>query len=427
MNPKIPLQQQLTSGVLDAQFTQLYGTHNLPSAKERALGVLVGFSDTFGKEATYLFSAPGRTELGGNHTDHQHGCVLAASINLDLLAAVSTNDSGVIHVHPEGYPAISIVLNDLDKRTEEENTSAALVRGVAKAFENLGCAVANYGLNIYLTSNVPHGSGLSSSAAFEVLIATIFNSLFFEGQCSPVKLAQMSQWVENVYFGKPCGLMDQTASSVGGVVAIDFGDPSHPIVEQVPLDFEATGHALCIIDSGADHADLTCEYAAITDELKSICQFFGKDVLRQVSQENFMAKLPALRSQYGDRAVLRALHVYGDTKKAVAQAQAIRDNDFPAFLALANASGTSSATCLQNVVPTGQVLHQELMVTIALAQSLLGGRGAIRVHGGGFGGTAQAFVPLDMLDTFKTAMEAVLGEGHCHVLSIRPVGGIQIA
>jgi galactokinase len=301
-----------------------------------------------------------------------------------------------------------------------------LIRGVAARLAALGCPLQGVGVDVYMTSSVPGGSGLSSSAAFEVLIGTMLNELFFDGKCTPVEIAQIGQYAENVFFGKPCGLMDQTASSVGGVVAIDFADTEHPVVEQISLDLTAHGYALCILDSGAGHADLTGEYAAITDELKTVCGYFGKEVLREVPEDTFLAALPQVRQAAGDRAVLRALHVYDENRRAADEAQALREDDFDKFLSLVRQSGRSSALYLQNVVPLGQSAHQELLVTIALCERILAGWGAVRVHGGGFGGTAQAFVPLDLLDTFKAKTEAVLGQGSCHVVTIRPVGGTRI-
>ena len=302
-----------------------------------------------------------------------------------------------------------------------------MIRGVAARMAALGCPLQDAGLDAYVVSNVPGGSGLSSSAAFEVLIGTMLSELFWNGKSSAVEIAQIGQYAENVFFGKPCGLMDQTASSVGGVVAIDFADTAHPAVESISLDLHAQGYALCILDSGAGHADLTGEYAAITDELRAVSHHFGKEVLREVPEADFLRELPALRKEAGDRGVLRAFHFYAENQRAADEAQALRDGDFDRFLELVRASGRSSAQYLQNVVPTGQTEHQELMVTIALSERILAGRGAVRVHGGGFGGTAQAFVPLDLLEEFKTRTEEVLGAGSCHVLSIRPVGGTRIA
>ena len=422
-----PLETRLLSGELDGELTTLYGAERLEDARSRCAAVLSGFAKTFECLPEALFSAPGRTELGGNHTDHQHGRVLAAAVNLDILAAAAPNQSGMIRVQSEGYPLIVVDLKELTPKQGEENTSAALIRGVAARMAALGCPLQDAGLDAYIVSNVPGGSGLSSSAAFEVLIGTMLNALFWNGKSSAVEIAQIGQYAENVFFGKPCGLMDQTASSVGGVVAIDFADTEHPVVDSIALDLRAKGYALCILDSGADHADLTGEYAAITDELKAVCRYFGKEVLREVPEADFMAHLPQVRRSAGDRGVLRALHVYAENRRAAAQAEALRAGDFDGFLALVRESGRSSAMYLQNVVPTGQTEHQELMVTIALSERILAGRGAVRVHGGGFGGTAQAFVPLDLLEEFKTRTEEVLGAGSCHVLSIRPVGGTRIA
>lgn len=416
----------LAQGRLDETLTRLYGQTALESARSRCAQLLEEFSQAFGTEATALFSAPGRTEVGGNHTDHQHGRVLAAAVDLDILAAAAPNDTGVIRVQSQGYAPIVVDLRELTPRPEEVNTSAALIRGVAARMVELGCSLEGRGLDVCMTSTVPGGSGLSSSAAFEVLMGTMLNDLFAGGKHTPVEIAQIGQYAENVFFGKPCGLMDQTASSVGGVVAIDFADTAHPVVEQISLDLTAAGYGLCILDSGAGHADLTGEYAAITDELKAVCRCFGKEVLREIPQEEFLAQLPQVRAAAGDRAALRALHFYGENLRAGQEAQALADGDFDRFLALVRESGRSSAMYLQNVVPTGQTAQQELMLTIALCDAILSGRGAVRVHGGGFGGTAQAFVPLDLLLEFKTRTEAVLGSGSCHVVTIRPVGGTRL-
>ena len=421
------LETRLRAGALDAQLTRLYGAEGLEAARSRCASVISGFTKTFESLPEAFFSAPGRTELGGNHTDHQHGRVLAAGVDLDILAAVSPNQSGMIRVQSQGYPLLVVDLKELTPKAGEENTSAALIRGVAARMAALGCPLEGVGLDAYMVSDVLGGSGLSSSAAFEVLMGTILNELFWNGKCSAVEIAQIGQYAENVFFGKPCGLMDQTASSVGGVVAIDFADTAAPVVEAIGLDLHAQGYALCILDSGAGHADLTGEYAAITDELKAVSRHFGKEVLREVLEADFLRELPALRKEAGDRGVLRAFHFYAENQRAADEAQALRDGDFDRFLELVRASGRSSAQYLQNVVPTGQTEHQELMVTIALSERILAGRGAVRVHGGGFGGTAQAFVPLDLLEEFKTRTEEVLGAGSCHVLSIRPVGGTRIA
>ncbi len=421
------IRQALGRGELDGALTTLYGGERLEAARARALGVLEGFEKPFARSAQGLFSAPGRTEIGGNHTDHQHGHVLAGAVDLDLLAAVAVTGDGVVRVLSEGYDMIEADLSMLTPQPGEANTSAALIRGVCARMSELGCDFGGHGLEVYMTSDVPGGSGLSSSAAFEVLFGTIFNHLFWGEKATAVEIAQIGQYAENVFFGKPCGLMDQTASSVGGVVAIDFADPAAPVVERLALDLHAQGYALCIIDSHASHADLTGEYAAITDELKAVSRHFGKEVLRDIPEPDFYAALPQLREAAGDRAALRAMHFYAEDDRARWEAEALKAGLFQDFLTLVRQSGESSATCLQNVTPTGAVGEQALMLTIALAQRLLGELGAARVHGGGFGGTAQAFVPLEVLEEFKARMEAVLGAGSCHVVTIRPVGGVRLA
>ncbi len=372
----------------------------------------------------YVFSAPGRTEIGGNHTDHQHGCVLAAAVNLETTADVALNNTTCICIQSEGYAPFSVDLNDLTVHEEEKNTTAALVRGVAAALAERDAELA--GFDAVIHSSVLPGSGLSSSAAYEVLIGTICNELFFDRKLTDVEIAQIGQYAENVYFGKPCGLMDQMASSVGGMVFIDFEHPDRPVVERIDFDFSKANHALCIIDSGADHADLTDEYAAIPGELQEVCAFFGKKVLREIPETEFLSALPALRHSVSDRAILRAIHIYQENKRVIQQAQALRKNDFDAFLRLCTQSGHSSWMYLQNITPAGAVQHQEVALALAMCDTLLQDRGAYRVHGGGFAGTVQAFVPLDLLDGFKTGIEAVLGEGKCHVLSIRPQGGIRV-
>lgn len=411
---------------LERSMTDLYGAGKLPAQAERYRRLLREMEAAFGAaERLAVFSAPGRTEIGGNHTDHQHGRVLAGSVDLDMIAAVAPSGDRCIRIQSEGFPMDVVDLDDLNVHEEERNTSAAIIRGISAWFTRHGCKLE--GFNAYTTSNVLKGSGLSSSAAFEVLVGNIINSLFYENRCSPVQIAQIGQYAENVYFGKPSGLLDQMASSVGGMVTIDFKDNENPVVERVNFDFAATGHALCIIDSGADHADLTGEYAAVTAELRGICAYFGRNVLREVPEEEFHAALPALRSRAGDRAVLRAMHIYDDNRRVERQVAALKAGDFQAFLDQVRASGLSSWRYLQNVVPAGCTHHQEVALALALCERLLGGMGACRVHGGGFAGTIQAFVPLEMLEGFQREMERVLGAGACHVLTIRPVGGVRLA
>ena len=379
------------------------------------------FSKVFGREPEVLFSAPGRTELSGNHTDHQHGRVLAAAVNLDTRAYVALNGENIIRVQSEGYPLCTVSLDELAVIPEEKNTTAALIRGVAAKIISLGHQIK--GFDAYVTSTVLPGSGLSSSAAFEVLIGTVINALNNCG-LTAVEIAQIGQYAENVYFGKPCGLMDQTASSVGGVITIDFEDNANPKVVPVAYDLSKCGYSLCIIDSGADHADLTDEYAAIPGELKKVCAVFGKQFLREVPEEEFYAHIAEARAAAGDRGVLRAIHVYEENKRVARQVEALQRGDMDEFLRLVNESGRSSWMYLQNVIPAGYKEQQALAFALALAEKFLGGRGACRVHGGGFAGTIQAFVPEELTEEFKEKMEDVLGSGKCHVLSVRNEGGI---
>ena len=364
----------------------------------------------------YTFSAPGRVEISGNHTDHQHGCVLAAAINMETTADVVLNNDNIIRIHSEGFPETVVRLDDLSVHPKEKNTTAALVRGVAAAFVQRGCKLG--GFDAQVRSTVLPGSGLSSSAAFEVLVGRILNGLFFDNKISAVEIAQIGQYAENVYFGKPCGLMDQTASSVGGLVYIDFADPASPKVEKVDYDFASSGYALCTIDSGADHADLTDEYAGITTELAALCAVFGKKYLHDVDEDEFYARLPEARKAAGDRAVLRAIHVFNENKRVRAQVAALKKGDFDSFLLGVDQSGQSSWDYLQNVTPKGYTEHQDMAFAITLCKKLLNGRGAVRVHGGGFAGTCLAFVPNDLVESFSAGVNAVLGANSCHVMSI---------
>ena len=362
------------------------------------------------------FSAPGRVELGGNHTDHQHGCVLAAAVDLEMRAAVTPNHDGVIRVFSQGFAPVEVALGDWTPRPEERNTTAALVRGMAAQFIRRGAALT--GLDMRVTSQVPVGSGLSSSAAFEVLLGRVFSGLCCGGSVSPEDIARMGQTAERDYFGKPCGLMDQMASSVGGLVYMDFADPVHPAMERIDCDLGANGYGLFIVDSGADHADLTADYAAIPAELEQVCRVFGAEVLRQVDETEFYRRLPAVRAAAGDRAALRAIHVFDENRRAAAEAEALRKGDFPAFLALVNASGASSWQYLQNVT-SGDPQQQALAVTLAVCRRALGGQGAVRVHGGGFAGTALAFVPDDRREMFRGTVEQTLGVDKSRLLSVR--------
>ena len=418
------LKQNILNGGYDQAFAKLYGadTATVAAQRVRYVDMIDHFEENFGTGRTVcLYSAPGRTEIGGNHTDHQHGRVLAGSVNIDMIAAAAPNSLNQLRVQSEGYDLCVIDLDDLTARKEEENTTASLLRGECEAFRQRGAKLS--GLDVYISSNVPKGSGVSSSAAFEVLVGVILNDCFMAEKVSPIAIAQIGQWAENVYFGKPCGLMDQMASSVGNIITIDFADKANPDVEPVQVDFSKAGLALCILDSGADHADLTDEYAAIPNECRAVAAVCGGEVLRDVPFETFLANIPACRKQCGDRAVLRAFHFYADNDRVPQQVAALREGNFDAFLQMVTASGDSSWEYLQNVIPAGYKEHQEVAVTIAAAKHYLGGKGAVRVHGGGFAGTVQAFVPVEMLADFKTNMEKLLGAGRCHVLSIRPEGG----
>ena len=394
----------------------------LEAAMKQALDA--GFVAAFEGTPERYFSAPGRTEIGGNHTDHQRGRVLAGAVNLDTVAAVRLNGTDQIRIQSKGYPLCLVDLKELTPKPEEVNTTAALIRGVAARCTQLGCKVK--GFDAYCESTVLPGSGLSSSAAYEVLIGTIINHLFFDGQISQPEIAMIGQYAENVFFGKPCGLMDQMASAVGNLVTIDFYDKEHPVIEPVDFDFSACGHALCIIDSGADHADLTDEYAAIPGEIKAVATQLGKEVLSEVAEVDFYTHVPQLRQLCGDRAVMRCIHFYQENARVVQQVAALKEGNFEKFLTLVKQSGYSSYMYLQNVIPAGYKAHQEVAVALALCEHALKGRGAYRVHGGGFAGTIQAFVPFDMLDDFVAKMDAALGQGACHVLSIRPQGGVEM-
>ncbi len=428
MNTKL-LKESLASGKFSDKLAYIYVCGEAESQKyaDRYLEVIGEFEKVFGEsEDISLFSAPGRTEIGGNHTDHQHGCVLAGGVNVDVIAAAAPNGTNTVRIQSRNYAMDVIDLDDLEIHPEQFDKAIALIRGILKRIKDMGYEL--HGFDAYTISSVLKGSGMSSSAAFEVLVGTIINGLFCGNEIDAVEIAKIGQYAENVYFDKPSGLMDQMASSVGSLVEIDFANPDEPIIKKVDFDLNGAGYALCIIDSGADHADLTSEYALVPAEMKAVAEFFGKGYLREVSQEEFMANIPALRKAVGnDRAVLRAFHFFRDNETAQAEAEAVRAGDYDKFFELVKRSGRSSYMYLQNVFAPSMPKSQAVSLTLALCDELLGERGAYRVHGGGFAGTVQAFVPHDMLDEFKAKIDAVLGEGKCMVLSIRPVGGAQIA
>ncbi|MCR5826436.1 MAG: galactokinase [Oscillospiraceae bacterium] len=417
----------LRSGACDARLRAVYGEQaDLTDVRERIGSVVRGFTAHFDPDETRelsIFSAPGRTELGGNHTDHQHGCGLAASVDMDTLACVARNADTTIRVLSKGHDAVELDVGDLAVRAQERSRSQSLVRGCAARMSALGSRIG--GFDAYTETRVLRGSGLSSSAAFEVLIAQIMNGLFCDGRFDTTQIAKIGQYAENVYYGKPCGLLDQLACSTGGVIAIDFADPAAPVIERCAVDFTRAGYALVVIDSGANHSDLDNAYAAIPGEMCAVARWFGAEHLHEVDEAAFFARRAEALAALGERPVLRAEHFFAETKRAQAQLAALRRGDFAAYLALVRASGESSETKLQNVRldrPDGD----RLLRVIRRAQALAGPTGAARVHGGGFAGTAQAYVPLDRLDAFTAAMEADFGKGCCHIVRIRNVGGTQL-
>ncbi len=409
-----------------ADLQLLYKEESINAQKARYEKAIKNYKEYFASEGENirLFSAPGRTEVGGNHTDHNCGKVLAAGVDMDIIAVAEPIDEPFAIIKSEGFDECRISIDELAVVESEKNTTPALIRGVAKGLKDRGFKLG--GFKAYATSNVLKGSGLSSSAAFEVLVGTIFSYLYNGGKIDPVKIAQISQYAENVFFGKPSGLMDQMACSVGGFVAIDFKDVESPIIENVNVDFDAFGHALCIIDTKGDHADLTPDYAAIPSEMKAIAEHFSVPVLRQLCKHDILLNINILRAKFGDRAVLRALHFFDENKRVEKLVNALKRNDFQAFLDSINESGNSSYKYLQNVYSSAHVEQQGLGIGLNIAEFALTRKGASRVHGGGFAGTIQAFVPFELLKEFKMELEKVFGSGSCHVLKIRPVGGCEV-
>ncbi len=425
MNQKDTI-RALQEGNYDTTLSRMYAcpVEALEPYRQRFINAINAFAAEFGEDKDItLFSAPGRTELCGNHTDHQGGHVLAGSVNLDIIAVASKRTDGQIRLKSEDYAMNEVDLADLYPQPGEINSSSALLRGIAAKFTHMGYLVI--GFDAYTTSNVLRGSGISSSAAFEVLVGNICNSFFAGGAVTPIQIAQIGQYAENTYFGKPCGLMDQMACSIGGVIAIDFHD-NEPQVIRTDVDLAKEGFALCILDSGADHTDLTDAYAAIPAEMNAVAHVLGKEHLSQVDKKEFGAALPELRIQCGDRAVLRAMHYFAENERAQRALRSLQNGYFKQYLREISSSGHSSFMYLQNVSLYDDPRHMEVALTIALCKDLLGGRGGARVHGGGFAGTVQAYVPLDMLEDFRAQTEAVLGKGYCHVLQIRSIGGIQL-
>ena len=420
------LKAQLKSGAYDDRLRRVYVTDDaVQEQRARYAALAETFASLYNADRDVrLFSAPGRTEVGGNHTDHNHGRVLAAGINLDAAAAAAKNDENIVRVKSAGYDMDVVDLSDLSVHKNERGHSPALVRGMCQGFLNHGYKIG--GFDAATVSQVLSGSGLSSSAAYEVLVGVMLNALYNDGAADAVTIAKIAQYAENEYFGKPCGLMDQTACAVGSFVTIDFADPKNPAIEEVKFDFAACSHALCIVDTKGSHSDLTDEYAYIREEMESVAQCFGKTVLREVPEADFYAALPSLRKKVGDRAILRAMHFYADNARVLKEVAALRAGDFESFKQYIRESGFSSFMYNQNVFSVKKPQEQPVALALAVSQQVLEGRGAWRVHGGGFAGTIQAFVPLDLLDAYKSAMESVFGTGTCYVLSIRPVGGVEI-
>ena len=419
------LKKNLQEGAYDDVLLDIYvDVDVLPYQKDRYVAAIETYEKLYGTDAVEIYSAPGRSEVGGNHTDHNHGRVLAAGINLDAIAVASKNDENIVRVKSRGYAMDVVDLSDLSVHADEEGHSPALVRGVCQGFLNNGYKIG--GFDAVTASRVLSGSGLSSSAAYEVLVGTMLNYLYNDGKVDPVTIAKIAQYAENEYFGKPCGLMDQMACSVGSFITIDFKDPSEPVIEKVDFDFASCGHSLCIVDTKGSHSNLTDEYAAIRLEMESVAAQFSKKVLREVDEKEFLAKIPELREAVGDRAVLRAMHFYKDNERVLREVDALKKNDFEQFKQLVIESGDSSYMYNQNVFATKQPEIQPVSIALALSEQVLDGKGAWRVHGGGFAGTIQAFVPNELLDEYKSTLEAVFGEGSCYVLAIRPVGGAEI-
>ena len=417
--------KDIRNGQADALLTDIYVDESLlDTQKERYIAAIEKFISLYGDKEVEVFSAPGRSEVSGNHTAHQHGEVLATAINLDIIAITAPRD-GVVKVLSDDYDLKAVALDDLEKKAEEEGTSEGLIRGTLARFKELGLHIG--GFEAYMTSEVLLGSGLSSSAAFEVMIGTVLSGLYNDMTVSPVLIAQIGQYTENVYFGKPCGLMDQCASSVGALIHIDFKDNDHPVVEKVDVDFSSFHHSLCIVDVHASHADLTDDYAAIPTEMKEVAHFFGKEFLREVDEKEFFDHLADVRAAVkNDREILRAIHFFKENARVPQIVEALNNDNFDLFKKLIKESGNSSYKFLQNVYADFDYKHQAVSAGLALSEIVLGDHGVSRVHGGGFAGTIQAFVENDFVPEYKKEIEKLFGEGSCHVLKVRKLGGCKV-
>ncbi|MGI6006832.1 MAG: galactokinase [Ruminococcus sp.] len=415
--------RELTEGKYDAILKDIYMDESqISRQRSRYAEAVKQYEKIFGAGKVAVYSAPGRSEVGGNHTDHQHGRVLAASVNLDAVAVAGYSSGNCFRIVSEGYAMEEIGLSDLGKRQSEEGTSLGLIRGVLKGLTDRGYHIG--GCSIYVTSDVLSGSGLSSSASFETILGTVLSGMFNDGKISPVEIAMTGQYAENVYFDKPCGLMDQMACSVGGMIYIDFQDPSCPEIEQ--MDLGTDEYSLCIVDTKGSHSDLTEDYAMIPQEMKKVAGFFGKEVLRQVDEKKFYQEIPHLRQKLGDRCVLRAMHFFAENRRVKEQMEALKRHDFAEFLEMVRDSGNSSFKYLQNVYTNRDVQNQSVSIALAVSESILKENGVCRVHGGGFAGTIQAFVRDNFVEEYKGKIEDVFGSGACHVLKVRKSGGVQV-
>ena len=422
------MKKYIAEGGINETLTHIYGENAVEMQKARYSAAIDEFAAIYGadREIT-LYSVAGRSELSGNHTDHNCGCVVAASIDLDIIAVASKRDDNVIAVKSEGFPEDVVDFSKYNAPVESKfGSSESIIAGMVQGFLKDGYAVG--GFDAYTTSNVLKGSGLSSSAAFEDMIGNILSHMYNDGKVDNVEIAKLAQYAENVFFGKPCGLMGQVACAVGGIVAIDFKDPKAPVIDKVDFDISAAGYNLCIVNTGGNHADLTDDYASVPAEMKSVAAYFGKSVLREVDEDEFFANIAALREKVGDRAVLRALHFFGENKRVAAQKAALDCGDLDAYFAEVLSSGKSSFCYLQNVYTTKNLKEQGLSLALCLADGYLAGKkAAYRVHGGGFAGTIQAYVPMEDVAEFRAIMDGVFGEGKCIVLRIRPEGAVRIA
>ncbi|MDC7124558.1 MAG: galactokinase family protein [Spirochaetales bacterium] len=413
---------EITSAKADNIFLEIYKPEKLEEQKSRYINLLSRHKELFGDVEAMVISAPGRTELGGNHTDHNHGNVLAGSVDFDSVCVISASSNNMVAFVSEGYDSISLDSSDLEVKTEEKDTTDALIRGILFRFTELGYKIGGFNLN--MESSVLPGSGLSSSASVEVMIGTALSELFNDGEVGFVEVAQIGQYAENLYFGKACGLMDQVACAAGGVVGIDFKDPAAPVIKPVKVNFSENGYRLMITDVKSSHANLSDEYSAMPIEMKSVANVLGKEVCREISMEEIIANIDKIRKECGDRAVIRAIHFLNENNRAVSQLEALENGDIDTYLKLVNGSGNSSFKYLQNVYVNFMHKDQAVSIALAVTEDFLNscdpeGPCACRIQGGGFAGTIQAYVPNESMAEYITLMENVFGKASCFELVIR--------